>query len=179
MPAGAALALSRAQYTSYTCSGSWVERSREGDWGRFLFQAWGGDLRHQASTWDCIGEGQDGKHLRLSQARRCFVPITEFQGDRRPPSACLWLFSPSPPCPALPTSPSPATHPQWRPLLSLSPGRHYGLLFGAVQPPGPWGRAADAGGRAPAAGGHEEVDGPAGQERQGICRAASPHVAAG
>lgn len=44
-----------------------------------------------------------GKHRRLSQARRCFVPIVAFQGGRRPPSACLWLFSLLPPCPAPPS----------------------------------------------------------------------------
>lgn len=156
VPAGAALALPRAQCTSCACSGSWVERSREGDCGRFLFQAWGGDRRHQASTWDTGSTDgfprPGGVSYPLLRSRGTGVHLLPVCG-----SSASRL-------PVPPLRPSPATHSQWWPLLSPSPGRHYGLLFRAVQPPGPRGRAADAGGRAPAAGGHEEVDGPAGQE---------------
>lgn len=90
---------------------------------------------------------------------RRFVPVAAFGQDRPPPPAYLQLLL------------------AWQPPVSLSyfslssgglsavsPGQHYGLLFRAVQPQGPWGTSANAGGRAPAAGGHEEVDGPAGQE---------------
>lgn len=89
---------------------------------------------------------------------RRFVPVAAFQQDRPPPPVYLQLLL------------------AWQPAVSLSyfisggglspvsPGQHYGLLFRAVQPPGPWGTSANAGGGAPAAGGHEEVDGPAGQE---------------
>lgn len=89
---------------------------------------------------------------------RRFVPVAALQEDRPPPPACLQLPLAGQPPVSLSFSMSSCG------LSPVSPGRNYGLLFRAVQPPGPWGTSANAGGGAPAAGGHEEVDGPAGQE---------------
>lgn len=96
VPAGGSLALAEGptHILHPRMGAGWKDPGKEIR-GRFLFQAWGGDPRHQGLH---LGRG---KHRRLSQGQVVFRTIVAFQGAGGPPSACLWLFAFLPPCPAL------------------------------------------------------------------------------
>ena len=111
--------------------GRWVEGPGEG-----------GDPWRQALARDT------GSNEGRSQAKLPFCTYGCISAGEHPTS-CV---SAAPLPPAAPSPSAPPLHlqrlpyPVVGPLLSLSPGRHYGLLFRAVQPPRPWGSTADAGG---------------------------------